>query len=198
MKVARLIGGWLRGMLVALTWLSPNAAGAQHARTSLEASLGVSMQTDVGEKRVAGIENFTLSPVGILMGVGVRHHNNETGAFGVTADVAFFPLLSLSTITAVSGAGFSPSVSSLVLGTVSLEWAPRDVAGGTAWPWFLSTGVTHAFDSPRPGTRNAFIGGLGILHHFKEHADLKGSVEFLAPSIGRTRLQIPLAVSVHR
>jgi hypothetical protein len=186
-------------MFVAMSWMSPDTAGAQHPRTGLEASLIVSMQTDVGDKQVAGIEkgHFTLSPVGILMGVGVRHHSNETRAFGVTGDVAFFPLLSLSTITPVSSAGSSRS-GSLVLGAVSLQWAPRDVGGNAAWPWFLSTGVTHAFDSPRPGTRTAFIGGLGILHHFKENADLKGSVEFLAPSIGRTFLQIPLAVSMHR
>ena len=155
------------------------------------------MQTDVGEKRVGGSE-FTLSPIGILLGFGMRHYGNEMGAVGLRADVRFFPLLSATTITALNGDHPFFDLSSLVLGSASLEWAPHAVRGNVAWPWFLSAGATHAFASPRAGTRGAFIGGLGFLHAFKDHADLRASIELLAPSIGKTFLQIPIAVSMHR
>jgi hypothetical protein len=58
-------------------------------------------------------------------------------------------------------------------------------------------GAARAFDSPRSGTRGAFVAGVGLVHRLKNHADLKASMEILAPSIGKTFAQIPLTVSLH-
>ena len=39
--------------------------------------------------------------------------------------------------------------------------------------------------------------GAGLRHRLKKHTDLKMSVELLAPSIGKTFLQVPVAAVMH-
>lgn len=178
----------------------PFVAAHAQSRTFGDISLGLSMQNDQGPKRTPGVEEtgFQLSPIGITTGLGLQRVNSRMGTIGVRASVTMFPLLYASTITEESGSASPQKNEFLVLGAIEAEWAPGAVDGATGWPWFLSAGAVHALLSPRYGTRSGAMGGVGVRHRLKKHADLKLSVEILAPSIGRTFLQVPMVVVMHR
>jgi hypothetical protein len=177
----------------------PIAAARAQSRTFGDVSVGLSMQNDQGMKRTPGVEEsrFQLSPIGIVTGVGLQHVHTRTGSIGVRVNGAMFPLISASTITDVSGAASLEKKQFLVLGSIEAEWSPGAVDGATGWPWFLSAGAVHALLSPRSGTRSGLIAGAGLRHRLKKHTDLKMSVELLAPSIGKTFLQVPVAAVMH-
>jgi hypothetical protein len=189
------------GRLIALLVIGfPIRATRAQSKTLGDVSVGIAMQNDQGIKRPPGVETsrFQLSPVGIVTGLGLQHLDNRTGTIGLSVNGSMFPLLYASTFTEVSGAASPRKPTFLVLGSISAEWSPHAIDGATGWPWFLSAGVVHALLSPRSGDRSGLIAGAGLRRRLKWHVDLKVSVELLAPSIGKTFLQIPVAVSMHR
>lgn len=175
---------------------SPLAAQTQHASTRPELLFGIAAQPDGATDGAPGGNQVQLSPVGLVAGLAARHDDSRAGALGVSINVAVFPVIMRSVVTEVSAGTLSGSPSTLTLGSVTLDWIPA-TAVAKSWPVVFSVGAARTVDSPKSGTRGALVAGVGIVHRLTKHADLKVSMEILAPSIGKTFAELPLTVSFH-
>lgn len=183
------------GTIVAVVLLSSPAA-AQHVSIRPEVIIRLAAQPDGSAHGTPGGDEVQLSPIGGVAGLAVRRDDDRAGAFTVTAKVAVFPVIMRASVTEVSLGASSRAVSTLTLGSVTLDWIPATARTGS-WPYFFSVGAARAFDSPTSDTRDAVVAGVGLIHRLTSHVDLKGSIEILAPAIGKTFAQIPVTASFH-
>lgn len=183
------------GTIIAVV-LSSSPVAAQHASTRPEVFIGLAAQPDGSTHGTPGGDQVQLSPIGVVAGLAVRHDDDRAGAFTMNAKVAVFPVIMRSVVTEVSSGASSRAVSTLTLGSVTLDWIPA-TARTRSWPFFFSIGAARAFDSPTSDMRDALVAGVGLVHRLTNHVDLKGSMEILAPAIGKTFAQIPVTASFH-
>jgi hypothetical protein len=178
-------------LTLAHTWVSP-ALGAQSNRASAVLSFGLAAQPDASNDASNLARQFELSPIGALIEAGARYTRSGPEV-GARARLTWFPVLG-SQVTQSLSRPVTDSPDHLVLATLLFDVATAKQHSHNRW--ILSAGVTKALLSPRD-LDAAFTLGAGVRRIFSQHIDLNASLEALFPPIGKTFLQLPVAISIH-
>ena len=158
--------------------------------------VGLSVQNDVGMAgpRGAVASHFDLSPIGLMVGVGVASSAGASSSLDVAVQTAVYPLLSSVSVTPASSGQTPARRTFLVLGSINVRWTPDRT---TSFPWFIEGGVVRSFQSPRNAIRNSILIGAGFTRRLSEKVSGEVGLELLAPRIGNTVVQLPVLLSMH-
>lgn len=190
--------------LLTILWVGPvllasaRTAQAQAPGFVPSVFLGLSGQTDVrANEGVPDPGHFRISPIGLVGGFAL-HRESALGDLSLRAQGAWYPLVMHGIVTGGPVGEANPKdPPSLVVAGLMVGWE-ASLASRRTWSPIAGIGLNRAVDTPRRGDRSAIVGSVGVSHRVSTHANLRASLDASIPVIGKTFLQIPIVVALHR